>query len=698
LKGILFLVLLYLSSNEVFSQNDQKYNSTIDLAWSLVGNGDFVNAELILKTHIDTNSFKFDKNKTAEIRNLYGSIYTGMGNYSKAIDNYEKASELNLELRNFDGLSSNYSNIGITYYTIGLYELALAYFKKSLELNNSNLTSKAETLLNIGNIFYSLSSYENAMQYYRNAFKIADSLNVIGLKIKTLLNIGNLYYAGGKNEEANKIYSRLALIAKQNEMFLDYSNALSSMGMILMDEQKYLESKVYFEKALIEYKKLGYLDGVSSSFSNLALINLEVGSFQAAKENALEGLKCAKEIGAIEIQRDLYNILYFSSRSIKDYLGALEYLEKFHVTEDSIRLNEQSRNLIESEAKINYQIKLASDSLKHIEEQKYKEAKVQKTKNIQLLLIGFVVILTLFIILLIRRYRITKKQNRIINDQKIILEKSKTEIVNQKNIIERRNNEVIDSINYAKFLQNAMLPSSDFIRSKLPNSFIFYSPKDIVAGDFYYLNTIESENDLIENIIFACADCTGHGVPGSIISFVCSGALNTAINEYKLTKPNEILDKVTEIVSLTFDNGDEFISDGMDISLLLLKKNLHLNRFTDFEWAGANRPLLIAREGNLINFTPDKQSVSSSKNIKKFTNHFGKLLKGDMIYLFSDGYVDQFGGEFERKFMSKRLKDLLIMIAENSLDFQNRKIINTFESWKGEREQTDDVCLVAISI
>jgi serine phosphatase RsbU (regulator of sigma subunit) len=269
-------------------------------------------------------------------------------------------------------------------------------------------------------------------------------------------------------------------------------------------------------------------------------------------------------------------------------------------------------------------------------------------------------------------------------DNKKIKEKNAL-IENQNEILEEKNAEITASIEYAKRIQTAILPPSRLVREYLNNSLIVYLPKDIVAGDFYWMDRIG------DSTIYAVADCTGHGVPGAMVSVVCHNAMNRAVREFNLTSPGAILDKTTDLVLEQFEKSEEEVKDGMDIALCKLNES-------SVEYAGANNPLWIVRGEEIIEIKADKQPVGKFHKRTNFTTHKIDLLKGDTIYIFSDGYVDQFGGENGKKFKAKAMRSLLLSIQNLSMEEQREKIITTFNDWKADFEQVDDVCLIGVRI
>lgn len=267
------------------------------------------------------------------------------------------------------------------------------------------------------------------------------------------------------------------------------------------------------------------------------------------------------------------------------------------------------------------------------------------------------------------------------------VEKRTEELRIQQHILKEKNQEITESIQYAKFIQDALLPSDSIIKSILPKSFIYFQPKDIIAGDFYWF----SENE--GNYYIAVADCTGHGVPGAMVSVLCINSLNEAFNKLSKGKTGEILDLTREIVVNRLTKESSSLKDGMDISLIKIDF-----KSSKIEWSGANNPLWIFNENGCIVLSPDKQPIGHSDNKTPFTTHSYTYSSTDLFILFSDGYADQFGGPKDKKFKYSTLKGLIqnnIHLSEEELK-QNLQV--SFEEWKGDSEQTDDVCLIGFRI
>jgi serine phosphatase RsbU (regulator of sigma subunit) len=253
--------------------------------------------------------------------------------------------------------------------------------------------------------------------------------------------------------------------------------------------------------------------------------------------------------------------------------------------------------------------------------------------------------------------------------------------------ISEQRDQITSSIEYAKKIQKAILPSNELMKICLPFSYVFYEPRDIVSGDFYWVSSVDKK------VLVACADSTGHGVPGAIVSMIGNNGLNNCINEYGLTKPSQILDALTKYVEETFDKSVDAVRDGMDIALCLI--DFENNKL---EYSGANIPLYTTRGTELSVVKPDKQPIGKYEYRKPFTNHTINLVGVDNIYMCSDGIQDQFGGAKGKKFKIRRLKRLLMELSQQKLSRQKEMLKETFMEWKDGQEQVDDVCFIGITI
>jgi len=349
-------------------------------------------------------------------------------------------------------------------------------------------------------------------------------------------------------------------------------------------------------------------------------------------------------------------------------------------------------------------------------QRKFQETEIKQQKFIQKLMIAGSGLLVVFLIFVFFSLNKSRKANKLIAAQKAEVEKQKEISDSQKHLIEEKQTEIIESITYAKRLQEAILPPQAFINSFIPTNFVLYKPKDIVAGDFYWAENI---GDLF---FIAAADSTGHGVPGAMVSVVCSNALNRSVKEFNLTETGKILDKTKELVVETFEKSTSEVKDGMDISLLCIDtKNKKVF------WSGANNPLWYASslpsretgasasqfskkiigkeemlaealEASMFEIKADKQPIGKTDKVNPFTTHEIEYKENTTFYLFTDGFADQFGGPNGKKFKYKPFAEILVQNVNKSPSDQSAILAEKFEAWKGELEQVDDVCVIGIRI
>jgi serine phosphatase RsbU (regulator of sigma subunit) len=295
---------------------------------------------------------------------------------------------------------------------------------------------------------------------------------------------------------------------------------------------------------------------------------------------------------------------------------------------------------------------------------------------------------SLFLVWLIVKIYSARLKRENLRLEGIVRERT-AEVVRQRDVLEIQKNEIEDSIRYACRIQNAVLPASQDFTDLVPESFVFFRPRDIVSGDFYWVSKVENK------LIISAADCTGHGVPGAFMSMLGVAFLNEIVNKDHIVKPDTILGKLREkvIEALQQQGISGEAKDGMDIVVIsvdYIEMKLH--------YAGAYNPLLMVRNKQLSEITADKMPIAIYERMKEFTDHEIKIEKGDLFYFFSDGYEDQFGGPDGKKFKAKRFRELLVEISSRPMKEQKEIIISTFENWKGDQDQVDDIVVLGVRI
>ena len=337
---------------------------------------------------------------------------------------------------------------------------------------------------------------------------------------------------------------------------------------------------------------------------------------------------------------------------------------------DSIQNNEKTKQITEIQLSYGFNQLKMQDSIKHQLEVQVKENQLSTEKNYKYIISSVLLIIVALLFFVYKNYNEKNKANIIITEQK--------------NIVESKQKEILDSISYARKIQSALLANKEFMDENIKDNFVFYKPKDIVSGDFYWATQHHNK------FYLAVCDSTGHGVPGAFMSLLNIGFLNEAIKEKNIEQPNEILNHVRHRLIESISNNGQ---DGMDAILVCFDK---INK--TITYAAANNQPFIVRGNELLVLPKDKMPVGKGENTKSFTLHTIDLKENDTLYLYTDGYADQFGGEKGKKFKSKQLQDLLVSIANQPMEIQKQKLNDSFKNWKGLLEQVDDVCIVGIKI
>lgn len=622
-----------------------------------------------------------------------GVVFETIGKYTEALEYYNKTLTAKKEINDKSGLSLTLNNIAIVHAMQGNYAAATDYFLQALKYDEElkDTVEIATRLNNIALTYNYLKNQKKALQYYYKAMPLHKIKKDVDGLSRVTLNIGVAHYDLGNNDSAlyyYKIADSLATITQNKWTMAVVQN---NLGRVYQNLKQYEKALSYGFEGLRIREEIKDKNGIVGSYNNIAATYFHLKNYQKSIEFANKALPMAIELKAVERQMRAYEALAMAYKELGDYKKAFENTVLFKTMNDSL-INDDKKEAI-TQMEMNYQFNKVktADSVKNAEQAKIKDAQIiaqnaqikQEQTQRYALYSGLILVIA-FGGVMYNRFKVTKKQKDI-----IAVQKEQTE--HQKEIIEEKQKEIIDSISYAKRIQGAILPPARLVKEYLPDSFILYKPKDIVAGDFYW---VEKAKD---RTIIVAADCTGHGVPGALVSVVCSNALNRAVKEFGFQKPGDILDKVKDLVVETFNRSEEEVKDGMDVSLLSIHYNSSDTEHVA-EWAGANNPLWIIRNNELIEYKPDKQPIGQYIDTHPFTTHSLELRKGDAVYLFTDGFQDQFGKESGKKFKSAQMRKMLLSIQDKNMEEQKRIIDEIFNDWKGSFEQVDDVCMIGVRV
>jgi serine phosphatase RsbU (regulator of sigma subunit)/Tfp pilus assembly protein PilF len=592
-----------------------------------------------------------DKKEIAISLGNIASVYEDQGDNAKALENYLLALNIDEQINNQTGIARHHNNLGLLYRRLGEYDKALDHAKKALAAYKlaGDQSGLAKGYNNLGSTYRYLGDYTNALLY---ANKAAEINLATGNQMSLAINYGNI----------GTIYCSIA-------------DTISSGS----NDSLYRLGLKYFMDALTIAEDMGSKKAIATHKGNIGKVHMRLGNYVESEQYLLDALEISNALtdtaGLVmrfEGLADLYAEMH-------NWEKAYEYHLLYSKCAARLTDEEKSKAIGKAEARADFDKEQAIVQTEHQKELEKAQAIAdaeQEQQWIVLIAVGLIaLIIAIVAIYIFYSLRITRQQKVVIEEQK--------------ELVEEKNKEITDSISYARRLQEAILPPKKQWKNLLFDSFVLYQPKDIVAGDFYFLEKLD------DYLIFGAADCTGHGVPGAMVSVVCSNALTRAVREYRFTDPGKILDKVRELVLETFENSESVVNDGMDISLCVYDM-----KSKQLLWAGANRPLWYydGNCGEMEEISGTKQPIGATDNPLSFTTHRRYLTTQHVIYLFTDGYADQFGGPKGKKLKTANLKKQLIEIGNKDMPEQEQLLKEMFDSWRGSHQQVDDVCIIGVRL
>ena len=682
---------------------------------------DYAKAELYYSILYDKVYELYSESNYAKIKVSFNlsETYKKQARFNKALKYNIDILELYSAMADTNAMSVVSNNIGYVYLHLKDYRAALISFKNSLEygvIASINELEYAKLYSNIAICHQNSGDIDNTLINLKLALKKLKESDNYSEKAR-LENITANIYHNDKDLHNAEQFSRYSIESARKS---DDKNLLQicyrTYSQILRDGNDYVTALEYYEKHLSLKDSILFEQRIKDQSLNQRIINLEKAEKDlklkladeevkdlALKQLRLEAEKREKELELLRSEKEL-------EQSEKDRLQqSLQIAKQNHeaeIRERELKQLEQDKAIQDlvlkqkeaEEKERQKEIELLESEKEKQQMELEKEAEAKKRAQWMFALLAVIVVL-IFIGLIV-----THKKNVILAKQKLEIEYKNRDlelkneeiltqserIVQQKDLIEKKNEEITDSIHYASRIQNAVLPSIEVMGNYLSDYFIFFKPKDIVSGDFYWA---AEKND---KLIVAAVDCTGHGVPGAFMSMLGMSFLNEIVLKDETIEADKILNELrSEVIKSLKQSGKENeAKDGMDISLCVIdKKNMKM------QFAGANNPMYIVRNGELEKFKPDRMPIGYHFRLgNDFSKQDLELKSNDIIYIFSDGYADQFGGENGKKLKYKPFQDLLFDIHSKSMDIQKDKLDKFFSNWRGDYEQIDDVLVIGMRI
>lgn len=622
-----------------------------------------------------------NKKHSIDAYRAIGNTYYYQSNYPKAMEYYRKSLEMSRQSNNKKSEAWCLKSIGIVYDLQANYPKAIEYYQKSLQLSEEikDTLSIAKCLNNIGVVHVCQENYQRAIEYYQESLKLKEKMgDMLSVSI-TYNNIGNVYVEMERYNEAMANYRKSYQLSKKIGDTQGEASALFNIGFAYYNQEEYDKALKNYQKSLVMVRKMGDEKRVAQRLNAIAQIHLKNKNYEKAADYCEQSIAIAKEINAKAELQDGYRNIAKAYQKMGNFDKAYQNLEDYITVHDSIFNEKTMQQLQELEVKYQTEKKQQQIALQKTQiEKKNIEIKQRRTQNYALIS-GIMLVLALGAVAMYSRHRIKQ---------------AKSKIKLQKEKIEEAHIQITDSITYASRIQKAMLPKdTDFEQENL-DYFVFWKPRDVVSGDFYWMRRVN------DNLLIAVADCTGHGVPGAFVSMLGMAFLNDIVAKSEITRADEALNKLREQIKKALHQkgtpGER--KDGMDIAFCAINtKTNHL------QFAGAYNPLYVIRNQNnetkLIELKADKQPIAIYFKEKPFKNHEFDLRCGDTLYMFSDGFVDQHGGDKKRKFLKKNFKKLLLSIQNKPMQEQKSILDQTMNQWIGNNyKQVDDMLVLGIKI
>ena len=670
------------------AQDTNKINTLNSLAYQYLNANPIKAKEYATQALKLSETLKYAHGKASAI-DVIGTLYEQLGDYAKALEYKLQALRIYEQIKDLGGTAKSFNNIGVLYFRQKNHDKALEYYQKALAIvkRQNKQIAVAVYLLNVGEVYQEKGEYAKAIDYEQQSMEISTKLKYMDDCVAFSLGIiGQCYAAQGKYDKAIVNMQQTIQIFEKIDDKVSITEYLIDLGNVYTKTKQYEKAIQHFERGLKIIKTIDYKDWERDANLGLAEVYALQNNFQKAYTHYQE-----------------YNRL-------KDVI----------FNENNAKRMTQMQSLYESDKK-QAEIEMLTMQNK-ISEEESRVAKLFSYFFLSIFLFAGVLLFLLYknnrskqkanLLLTTKNNEIELKnaeleqqkeeiltQRDLLEGQNTTLQRQQTELQERSNEIEKQRNDITASITYAKRIQTAILPDIAKIKDILPHSFIYYKPRDIVSGDFYYFTTIQEKN-AGQKLVLAAVDCTGHGVPGAFMSMIGDAMLNQIVNIQGVTSPDIILNELHRGIRLMLKQQEGENRDGMDISICTIDLEAKV-----LEFAGARNSLYLMQEVengqiDLVEIKADKISIGGyqHEDTRIFKKHTIKLDRPTTFYLSSDGYKDQFGGTEGKKFSPRKFREMLGNIHTLTMAEQHHILAQSFDEWKGTEAQIDDVLVIGVKI
>lgn len=651
--------------------------------------------EKSLKIYQNTGNTK----KASDVLEKMGKVMLDSGLIKNSIDLLQKSVELKIKSGDSLSATNTLNTLAKVYESTYQYDRAIESYNKVAEIKRKTNDKKglSEVIDKIGNLYYKKQILDKSAESYKEVARINEELNDKENLGTTYNKLGIIMMEMGKIDEAEKYFKKSLELKEKTKNIKEASMALNNLGNLDYEQNQFKKAANYYKQSIEMKEKIDYIYGKAIGLYNLGNVYRKIGNL----DEAIKYYEQCKEISLKNNYEELLarslkalSLIYREKNMIKKAQDYEAILATTSFVDVDIERTISESKIVEEESESQKLIKYLTEEYLKQKELAEREAKARAQENLinsqrlrlkneqirkQRILIFSIsgITLLVIVILILIYYQMLQKKRA----NKILEEKNK--------LISKQAKLIYDNIRSASVIQKAAMPPDKMMQQELPSYFILNMPKDIVSGDFYWMEKREG------NLLVAVADCTGHGVQGAVVSMLGMALLNEIVNKNYNDPPGQILNILSNKLkeSLHASSEIEEIREGMDIVLCKFKENMKKMQF-----AGANNGIYIIRKGELTEYKGDRSPIGYYSKDVVFTTYDIELEKGDSIYMFSDGYIDQLNGENYKKFLSKRFKELLLKIEPLDMEARKNALIENFYAWKGNFQQVDDILILCIKI
>lgn len=629
---------------------------------------------------------------------LYNSLFLELrsNNPSQALVIAQQHFSLAKSKKRSPEIAQAYSNMGLASYSLGNYSDALNFGTNALKIRESlgDKQQIAASLSNIALVYGKQEQLALALKYSQNALSLREEIKDKHGLSSSYNNLGLIYIAM-KNDSLGLInYFKSLELRSELDDKKGKAQALNNIATVYLRQNLPEKALVFLFQSIGLKKELNDRSGLASSYNNVGDVYFKKGDLNKSQSDYFKAIQfytksltIARELKLKEVVKVCCQSLSEVYDKISDYKNSYLYYKEYSLLKDSMSNEHIMRTTTEIQSK--YQSEKQQKEIAVLNKDKLIATNTEKTQRV--IIVCGIVFTIISLGFLLNRYYVKQRANSLLSHKNKLIDQSRSELKKQKEIIEQKNRDINDSIEYAMNVQNLIMPTENELKTIFPDSFVLFRPKSVVSGDFYWIHRTASR------ILIAVIDCTGHGIPGAMMSFLGFNLLENVVKSKLIEEPHLILAELNAEVFSTLSKKNENLNSkyGMDISIVAIdtaKRELH--------FAGAHHSLYLIRNGELTDFKGDKFSIGTlfTGAEKQFTPHRIFYNADDCIYLFSDGFVDQIGGTDRKKFYYAPFKKLLIDNSGLAMSQQKEHSENTYLKWRGEREQTDDLLLIGIRL